>query len=71
MDIFDAAGVDRIDPVFAKAHRWRYARTERPIDEGFVWEPSLGVGVCGDWCRGSRVEDAFLSGFMLADQIAR
>jgi predicted NAD/FAD-dependent oxidoreductase len=26
----------------------------------------MGVGVCGDWCLGHRVEDAFISGLELA-----
>jgi predicted NAD/FAD-dependent oxidoreductase len=25
-----------------------------------------GIGVCGDWCLGHRVEDAFISGMELA-----
>jgi predicted NAD/FAD-dependent oxidoreductase len=26
----------------------------------------MGIGVCGDWCLGHRVEDAFISGLELA-----
>jgi renalase len=31
-----------------------------------VWDASAGLGVCGDWCLGDRVENAFVSGLELA-----
>jgi renalase len=49
------------------AHRWRYARTLAPLGRDCVFEASLGLGVCGDYCRGERVEDAFLSGLELGE----
>ena len=47
-------------------HRWRYAQTQTPLGQSFMWAPEMGVGVCGDWCLGHRVEDAFVSGLELA-----
>jgi renalase len=29
-----------------------------------------GIGVCGDWCLGHRVENAFVSGLELALKVA-
>ena len=51
------------------AHRWRYADTEPPLDTGCAWEPDLGVGLCGDWLNGGKVEGAWLSGRALAQQV--
>jgi predicted NAD/FAD-dependent oxidoreductase len=31
-----------------------------------LFDPALGIGLCGDWCLGHRVEDAFVSGLELA-----
>ena len=31
-----------------------------------LWDAKTGLGVCGDWCLGHRVEDAFVSGLELA-----
>jgi predicted NAD/FAD-dependent oxidoreductase len=60
----------RAEPAHAQAHRWLYAKTERPLGVSHVWDASLGVGICGDWCIGHRVEDAFVSGLEMALQIA-
>ena len=56
----------RAEPTLAQVHRWRFAQTTRPLGQAFLLDPSLGLGVCGDWCLGHRVEDAFVSGLELA-----
>jgi len=54
---------------FAAVHRWRYAR---PDDASTVatgapwWDAALGLGACGDFLGGGRVEAAFLNGDALA-----
>lgn len=48
-------------PVYAAAHRWRYARSGR-TDRSHVWNPALRLGACGDWLIGPRVEAAWMSG---------
>ncbi|WP_404381934.1 NAD(P)/FAD-dependent oxidoreductase [Caenispirillum salinarum] len=48
------------------AHRWRYALVERPADVPYLLDAVAGLGLAGDWCRGPRVELAFLSGRDLA-----
>ncbi len=50
-------------------HRWRFARCESPLTETHLLDKELGLGVCGDWCGGNRVEDAFTSGMSLAKQL--
>ena len=49
-----------------RCHRWRYSQCVDPLDDGYLLGPQQGLGVCGDWCHGSRVEDAWLSGHALA-----
>lgn len=56
-------------PQAATAHRWRYADTDAPLDQGSWWDASLRVGLCGDWLHGGKVEGAWLSGRALAQQI--
>ncbi len=51
------------------AHRWRYADTEPAIDRGHVLDAPLGIGLCGDWLNGGKVEGAWLSGRALAEAI--
>lgn len=50
-------------------HRWRYADSEQPLQLGAVWQAADGLGLCGDWLNGGKVEGAWLSGRKLAAQI--
>ncbi|HXD42105.1 MAG TPA: FAD-dependent oxidoreductase [Ramlibacter sp.] len=54
------------EPSYAQVHRWRWARTEAPLGRPHLWDSQAALGVCGDWCLGRRVEDAFISGLELA-----
>ena len=53
------------------AHRWRYADTEPPLEEACAWRPEVGLGLCGDWLNGGKVEGAWLSGRALAERVLR
>lgn len=57
-------------PSHAAVHRWRYARAEAPLGVTALWDDVAGLGVCGDWCLGARVEAAFLSGQALGAMMA-
>ena len=61
----EAAGCPIPKPVAAISQRWRYALSAGTGD-GALWNPTIGLGVCGDWLLGPRVECAWLSGRMLA-----
>jgi renalase len=56
-------------PIVLSAHRWRYARSGN-AGRGALWNAALGLGVCGDWLLGPRVECAWLSGTQLAGVVA-
>ena len=56
----------RAQPPYAEVHRWRYAQTTEPLGKSHLWDAKLGIGACGDWCLGHRVEDGFVSGLELA-----
>jgi len=60
----------RAEPAHAEVHRWLYAKTEKPLGVSHLWDAKAGLGVCGDWCLGHRVENAFVSGLELALAIA-
>ena len=53
-------------PAHAQVHRWRWAKTRAPLGQSHLWDGKAGLGACGDWCLGYRVEDAFISGLELA-----
>ena len=56
----------RAEPAHAQVHRWAYAQTQTPLGISYLWDTRSGIGVCGDWCIGHRVENAFVSGLELA-----
>lgn len=51
------------------SHRWRYATPVQSLADNCLFEPTMQIGACGDWCAGPRVEGAFLSGIALAGRI--
>lgn len=52
-------------------HRWRYADTEPVIDQECAWHERDGLGLCGDWLNGGKVEGAWRSGRLLAGRTLR
>jgi renalase len=63
------------EPLSAKVshcHRWRYAQQNPAFPHyGMVYRPALALGLAGDWLNGGRVENAWLSGVQLAQEIQR
>lgn len=54
---------------YARLHRWRYASTRQVAADRarpFLSDTTQAIAAIGDWCTGSKVEDAFLSGRALA-----
>lgn len=60
----------RAEPAYANTYLWRYAQTTHPAGRSHLWDAGLGLGACGDWCLGHRVEDAFVSGLEMALALA-
>ena len=56
-------------PIYAAGHRWRWAKPQEPLPTRCLFDSSLRLGACGDWCGGPRVEGAFLSGIAVADRV--
>jgi renalase len=64
------AGI-RVQPLHMSAHRWRYAQVQVAAGTPFSWDEALGIGVCGDWRLGPRLELAWQSGDALGSAISR
>jgi renalase len=60
---------NRPPAIFKVAHRWRYARVEVTNGPDFLYDDALGIGMCGDWLSGPRVESAWLSGYGLGNKM--
>jgi hypothetical protein len=48
--------------VMRQAHRWRYARTIKPLGQSHLSSLDGRIVAAGDWCMGARIEAAFQSG---------
>jgi len=57
-------------PLLQSAHRWRYAQVKTAAGSPFAWDPGLGIGACGDWRLGPRIELAWQSGDALGAAIS-
>lgn len=65
-------GLDLSTAAWIDLHRWRYANVEQAIGEPYIFDDTLGLGACGDWCLGNRVEAAAESARALSElMIAR
>jgi renalase len=61
-----ATGCGPAAPVHMTAHRWRHALVTTAVGEPALLDRSIGLGFCGDWCLGGKIEAAFRSGRALA-----
>ncbi len=67
--MFSAAGIEPTEPVESRTRLWRHAFPVAPLCDGCLFDETLAVGACGDWCMGSRVEGAYLSGLAMAGRL--
>ena len=56
------------DVIGQSVHRWRYGLSAGTGDS-CLWNETLRLGACGDWLVGPRVESAWISGRLLAEQV--
>ena len=54
------------EPAHVDSQRWLYAKTRQTLGQSHLFNAEQGLGLCGDWCQGYRVENAFVSGLELA-----
>lgn len=60
----------RVAPRHASVYLWPHAHTLASLGKSYAHDPSVGLGLCGDWCLGLRLEDAFISGLEMGLALA-
>jgi predicted NAD/FAD-dependent oxidoreductase len=70
LQAFDEAtgGINK-EPTFQELRYWDDAKTIQTLDADYLYDADKGIGLCGDWCLGTRLESAFLSGLGMANEI--
>lgn len=72
LDAFwEATDLEARKPASASVHCWKHALPINPISEDALFEESMALGACGDWCTAPRIEGAVLSGFSMADRVMK
>jgi renalase len=56
-------------PVYEALRYWEDAKTIQISGQEYLYDAEKGIGLCGDWCLGTRLESAFLSGLGMASEI--
>ncbi|HZW14225.1 MAG TPA: FAD-dependent oxidoreductase [Noviherbaspirillum sp.] len=72
---FHEATGSHIQPVYADVYRWRFAQATTTLPGDCLWDAASRIGVCGDWFSAGlegngRIENAYLSGYALAEAVA-
>ena len=70
-EFWRVTALEPTDPTYLAAYRWRFALPLEPLEDRCLFDAASGLGACGDWCLGPRVEGAFLSGAAAAECILR
>ncbi len=60
-----------LSPTHVTAVRWQNATPLNPLSQTHLWDAGQRLGIAGDWCGGPRVENAYLSGVALAQEVLR
>ncbi len=54
---------------FSHIHGWKYSSNSKPLKIQSYWDKKIGLGLCGDWFGGPRLENGWLSAKDLYDKI--
>tara|TARA_B100001057_G_scaffold394714_1_gene403986 strand:+ start:375 stop:1343 length:969 start_codon:yes stop_codon:yes gene_type:complete len=46
---------------FTHIHGWKYSSNSKPLKIQSYWDKKIGLGICGDWFGGPRLENGWLS----------
>ncbi len=65
----EATGTRLDVPEVRVLRAWAPGRAIGVLGEPCLYDPERGLGLCGDWCLGTTVEAAFLSGLALGEAV--
>ncbi len=70
-EAFDqAVGGLMVKPVIRELKYWPDGKAVHVAGEECLYDDEIGLGLCGDWCIGSRLEAAFISGLSMAGELS-
>ena len=66
---FKLTGIKRTKVLFSLNHGWKYSSNSKPLNIQSYWDKKIGLGLCGDWFGGPRLENGWLSAKDLYNKI--
>jgi renalase len=66
--IEDISGMKLEDDFHVMPHFWKYANVTKFIDEDYLFDEELSLGICGDYFKGNNLEASFLSSKILFEE---
>ncbi len=67
--LFTVSGARAVTPTTTEWRHWPFAWAEVPLGEPCLWDAGAALAVCGDFCLGRTVQDAWLSGLAAAGRV--
>jgi len=58
-----------IDIDAVHTHRWLYSIIDNSVKSGPVYLPAVNLGLTGDWCYTSRIEEVVIAAMQLSDMV--
>ncbi len=68
-DFFRFTALPPAVPRHIQSQDWKSAAADKALYQECFWDGAERIGICGDWCAGSRIEGAFLSGSAVAGRL--
>ena len=68
---FSEATATSLQPLYCSIYRWSAAFTGRTLAQPCLYSDDEHLGACGDWCAGTQLESAWMSGRALALEVLR
>lgn len=59
--VFDTSGINLKDDFHTIPHLWKYALVSKSLNQDYIYDSSLGLGICGDYFNGNNLNGAYLS----------
>ena len=66
--VYDISEIKLEDNFHVMPHFWKYANVAKSINENYIYDEELSLGICGDFFKGDNLEGSFLSSKRLYEE---
>jgi len=66
--IEDISKINLEDDFHVTPHFWKYANVTNYIDDNYIYDEDLSLGICGDYFKGNNLETSYFSSKTLFEE---